>query len=65
MAEAQGRHVAPIPLVPSVATAIVLAEFASDSDARDASPMDCGTGAIVLTAALATPGANDGAHRRA
>jgi alkylation response protein AidB-like acyl-CoA dehydrogenase len=59
MAEAQGRHVAPIPLVPSVATALVLGEFAGDGVRQALSP-GVRDGSMVLTAALATAGANDG-----
>ena len=59
IAEAQGRRVAPVPLVPTLATAIVLAELGDDA-IRDALAEPLRTGSTVLTAALATPGANDG-----
>lgn len=51
--QAQGRHVAPAPLLPTVATAMVMAECGQDV----AGVID---GSIVVTAALNEPGANLG-----
>lgn len=58
LAEQQGRHVAPVPLVPTVVTAMILAEHAGD-DLRAELLAGVIDGSIVLTAALAESGANE------
>jgi acyl-CoA dehydrogenase len=55
IATQQGRTVAPVPLVPSLVTAMAVAEFAGERGAAIAAA--AGAGEIVLTAALAEPGA--------
>ena len=57
LAEQQGQHVAPVPLVPTVLTAITIAE-AGGPELRSilARVID---GSLVLTSALAEAGAND------
>jgi 3-oxocholest-4-en-26-oyl-CoA dehydrogenase beta subunit len=56
IATQQGRSVAPVPLVPSVVTALVLAQFAGVHAASLVA--GAAAGEIVLTSALAEPGAN-------
>jgi 3-oxocholest-4-en-26-oyl-CoA dehydrogenase beta subunit len=56
IATEQGRTVAPVPLVPSLVTALALAQFAGERGA--ALVAGAAAGEIVLTAALAEPGAN-------
>jgi 3-oxocholest-4-en-26-oyl-CoA dehydrogenase beta subunit len=58
LAEQQGRTVAPVPLVPSTVAAMAIAEFGSAELIAEllAGVVD---GCVVLTSALAEPGAND------
>ncbi len=58
LAEQQGRRVAPVPVVPTVATAMTLAEHGSDELRAELLPgvID---GSVLLTSALAESGAND------
>jgi 3-oxocholest-4-en-26-oyl-CoA dehydrogenase beta subunit len=56
IATQQGRTVAPVPLVPSVVTALAVAEFAGERGA--AIVAGAAAGEVVLTSALAEPGAN-------
>jgi alkylation response protein AidB-like acyl-CoA dehydrogenase len=58
LAEQQGRHVAPVPLVPTLVTAMILAEHAPD-DLRAGLLPGVIDGSTVLTAALAESGANE------
>ncbi len=53
LCQAQGRHVAPAPLLPTIAAAALLAAAGHDVSAAI-------SGDAVLTAALAEPGVNDG-----
>lgn len=56
IATQQGRTVAPVPLAPSVVTAMAIAEFAGERGATLAAA--AGSGESVLTTALAEPGAS-------
>jgi alkylation response protein AidB-like acyl-CoA dehydrogenase len=56
IATQQGRTVAPVPLVPSVVTALALAQFAGDRGASLVA--GAAAGEIVLTSALAETGSN-------
>lgn len=56
--EQQGRHVAPVPLWPTVTAAIVIAEFGT-ADQRSAYLPGVVAGETVLSLALAEAGAND------
>src|ERR687891_1029478 len=57
--EQQGRHVAPVPLWPTlVLGALPLAEFGT-AEQRAAWLTGVASGDVILTAALAEPGAND------
>jgi 3-oxocholest-4-en-26-oyl-CoA dehydrogenase beta subunit len=58
LAEQQGRTVAPIPLVPHTVAAMTISEFGSTRLAADLLP-GAVDGTVVLTSALAEPGAND------
>ena len=58
LAEQQGRHVAPVPVVATVATAMIVADHGS-SELRTALLPGVIDGSVVLTSALAEPGAND------
>ena len=61
LAESQARHLAPVPLVPTVVAAMALAEFGTPAapGATDDLLAEVVSGAAVLTTALAEPGAND------
>ena len=56
IATQQGRTIAPVPLVPSVVTALALAEFGGER--WSALVADASAGVVVLTSALAESGAN-------
>ena len=58
IAEQQGRHVAPVPLVPTVVAAMAIARFGSPELCNELLP-GVADGSIVLSAALAEPGTND------
>ncbi len=58
VAEALGRNLAPVPLVPTVVTAMAVAEFA-ESGTHDELLAGVADGSVVLTSALASAGAND------
>ena len=58
LAEQQGRHVAPVPLVPTLVTAMTVAEHAGDELRAELLPGVI-EGTIVLSSALAEMGAND------
>lgn len=58
LAEAQGRHLTPVPLVPSTVAAAAIAEFDHDGHHRHLVER-VATAGEVLTTALAGPGAND------
>jgi acyl-CoA dehydrogenase len=58
IAEAQGRHVAPVPVVPCIATAITIAQHGS-AELRAAVLPGVIDGSAVLSSALAESGAND------
>lgn len=57
--EQQGRHVAPIPLAPTIATAMTLADHLGGLDDVRAMLAGVASGSVVLTAALAEVGDND------
>lgn len=59
IAEQQGRHVAPVPLVPTVVSALTLAEHFADQQQAAALLAGAADGSTVLTSALAEPGVND------
>jgi acyl-CoA dehydrogenase len=59
IAEQQGRNVAPVPLVPTVASAMTLAEHLAERPQVGALLAGVADGSTVLTAALAEPGVND------
>lgn len=61
LAESQARHLAPVPLVPTIVAAMALAEFGTPAapGAFDELLSAVVTGEAVLTTALAEPGAND------
>ena len=59
IAEQQGRNVAPVPLVPTVVSAMTIAEHLGDQQQAAAVLAGVADGSTVLTAALAEPGAND------
>ena len=58
LAEQQGRRVAPVPLVATIVTAITIAAHGSDG-LRSTFLPGVIDGSVVLTSALAEPGAND------
>ena len=58
IAEAQGRHVAPVPTVPTIATAMVIAQHGS-AELRSAVLPGVADGSLLLSSALAESGAND------
>ncbi len=59
MAEQQGRKVAAVPLVPTIAVAITIAEHLEQSTLATSLLAGLADGSTVLTAALAGPGVND------
>ena len=59
LAEQQGRNVAPVPLVPTVVSAMTIAEHMRGDTAAQSLIAGVADGSVVLTAALAEHGAND------
>jgi len=61
LAQAQARHLAPVPLVPTVIAAMTLAEFGTPAAPGATDELLAGVvaGSALLTTALAEPGAND------
>jgi acyl-CoA dehydrogenase len=58
VAEAQGRNLAPVPLVPTVVTAMAIAEF-TDPGTHDDLLAGVADGSVLVTSALASSGVND------
>lgn len=58
LAAAQGRHLTPVPLVPTVVAAATIAEFDHNAT-HEALVSSVATEGTILTSALGSPGAND------